>query len=320
MYNPELKERFIAEATQSEHTALVYRRIFEITEAFEEKLQKDICEMDSQSGRPLADAITNVSGESIEKRLSLVKQYVRWCVRNGVPGATDSFLGVVPNPFSQIRKRMVSGPIMMRDYLNLVFDWPGELTVHNVFRCLMWLGFMGVAADRAYTLSANDVDLERRIVRVDDMICEIPDEAMPEFRNCVMQTGFFRVVNRGKTAQMTPRASGNLLLRSLVEGANPENIKIRISINQRAAEESGKTDKRLSYEHARLSGFFYRMFQREMAGEPVDFREIAERLEEESARLKPGNKADDKSAKLRIAARDRGLCADYRRWKIAFTS
>lgn len=315
VYNPDLKERFLREATDSEHTRKIYRAIFGAIEEFEEEAGMDVCEMDAATGKPLADSLMNVSGKSVEKRLILVKQYVRWCVRNEIPGASLAFVDVVPMPpYGKLRSKMVSGPRMMADYLNSVFDRPEKRSVHNVYRCYLWLGFIGVASDLAGQVTATDVSIPERIVRSEGMEFEIPEEAVPELRNCVELTGF--ATEYGNTTRFTPRGCGQAILRNLSETPNIEGLWVRTSKFRKDAQDKGRTDKAVTYSYARLSGIFCRAFRMEMAGLAVDLRKEAERLEDENERKNPDINPETRRARVNV--RTNGLADDYQRWKLVF--
>lgn len=314
MYNEERKERFIREFTESEHTADVYRKIFRITEKFEEAAGLDVCEMDAVTGKPVADSLVNIGGTSIEKRLNLVKQYVRWCVRNNIPGATLGFLDIVPMPpYGKIRNRMVSGPLMLKQYLDAVFDSPEKKNIHNVYRCYLWLGFAGVPGDLATEITSADVSLSERTICCLGEDFTIPEEAMPEIRNCMTLNGF---TVEYPTASVRSRTIGTRILRGFSDNTNLTALRVKASEFGKKAEDKGLTDKRLTYVYTRLSGIFYRAFRNEMAGVAPDFSRDAERLEDENERTDPSIKQETRQ--YRISTRTRGLTQDYKRWKLVF--
>lgn len=313
MYNEELKERFLESVTESEHTRAVYRGIFRITEKFEIEAGLDVCEMDSVTGKKTAESLLNLSGASVEKRLTLLKQYVRWCVKNNVPGAALGFLDVRPTPpYNRMRDKMVSGARMLRDYLNIVFDPPEENTVHNLYRCYLWLAFMGAPYDRIAEIRRSDVDLAARTVTVYGEILSIPDEAIPEFRNCA-NLERFGIRDSGKELIRYP---GGMLLNGTNDSVNPVNIRVKVSTLEKKACDEGWTKRRLSYNNTRLSGIFSRAMRDEMTGVKPDFSEAAQKLEAEDART--GAVPKEETRAYRISERERGLRQDYRRWKLVF--
>lgn len=314
MYNPDLKERFIASVTDSEYTANVYRLIFRASEQYEENAGMDLCQMDEHHGKPLANKLVGISGTSVDKRLRLAKSYVKWCVENGVPGAKSDFLNVSPNMYRNIERNMVSGPIMLEEYLNQVFDRPEEETVHNVYRCYLWLGFIGVPRMLLEDLATGSVDLERRIVEVGDVSYAIVDEAMPVFRNCVNLTAFRSKQRYGTIIK--PRSLGNYLLRGMADHFALDHLTIKVTTLEANAENDGRTTRRISYDRARLSGIFYRAFNAELAGVDPGFRAEAERLTNEETEQRAGT--TEKWVGQRITARETSLRRDYERWKLTF--
>ena len=314
MYNQSLKERFIASITDSENTANAYRLVFRVSEPYETNAGLDLCQMDEHIGKPLANKLVGTSGASVEKRLNLAKYYVKWCAKEGVPGARLDFLNVSPNMYRNIMRNMVSGPIMLEEYLGQVFDRAEEETVHNTYRCYLWLGFLGVPKQLSEDLSPGSVDLERRIVEADGVPYEIYDEAMPVFRNCVCLS-YFRSKQRYGTI-VKPRSLGNQILRGMADRFSLNNLSIKVTTLEANALRDGKTTRRISDDRARLSGIFYRALNAEMAGIDAGFRAEAEKLTDEDTKQREGT--TDKWVQQRIAARENTLRRDYERWKLAF--
>ena len=314
MYNPDLKERFIASVTESENTATVYRNIFRLAEPYESKAGLDLCQMDAETGTPLANKLAGVSGRSVNKRIDLAQKYVRWCVENGVPGAGTGFLNVKPNPYQSVLEHMVSGPIMLGKYLDDVFERPDRNTVHNVYRLYMWLGFIGFPWRRLDEVKTSHVDTDQRVVAFDGASYSIPEEALPVFENCV-SLNYFNVPRYSKLTPM-PRAPGTRILRGLSDDFSVKNLAIKVSANASRARKMGKTTKQISYEYAGMSGLFYRAMNDEIAGVEISFREEAENLVKEDTEYREG--VTGKWAQTRIGAREIGLKQDYERWKLAF--
>lgn len=314
MYNTDLKERFIASVTDSENTATLYRLIFRISEPYEEHAGIDLCQMDERVGKPLANKLVGISGTSVDKRLKLAKSYVKWCVENGVPDAKLDFLNVSPNMYRNIERNMVSGPIMLEEYLGQVFDRPEEETVHNVYRCYLWLGFIGVPRHLLNELSIREVDLEQRAIETGGVRYAIIDEAMPVFRNCVNLTAF-RSKQRYGTILKT-RSLGSYLLRGVADHFSLSHLAIKVTTLEANAENDGKTERRISYDRARLSGIFYRAFNAELAGADAGFRTEAERLTDEETEQREGT--TEKWVQQRVSARENSLRRDYERWKLTF--
>lgn len=314
MYNPDLKERFIASVTDSENTANAYRLIFRISEPYERDAGMDLCQMSEKLGKPLANKLVGVSGTSVDKRLRLAKTYVKWCLENGIPDAIPDFLDVSPNLYAGILRRMVSGPIMLEEYLNSVFDRPEEKTVHNVYRLYLWLGFLGIPWEETAQLTSKNVDLLYRTVSSREVTYDIPDEAIPVFRNCIDLTGFN--VKHRYSVMMKPRATGARILRGLSEDFSLDRLSIKISTLETRAEQSGRTTKHVMYDHAWLSGLFYRTMNAELAGIAPDFRAVAERLVGKETERRED--VTDRWETQRISSRELGMKRDYDRWKLAF--
>ena len=312
MYNEELKNRFLESVTESENTRNVYRNIFKTSAKTEEKLGKDVSAMTPEEGAEIAEALVGLRGDSRAKRLYLLKQYVRWCVREGVEGATLDFLDVTANSFTGIREKMVSGPEDLKRRLDGIFGKTEEDTVRNTYRCYLWLGYMGVPEDMAIAVRTGDVDLIGRTVAADGVTYRIPDAAMADFRSCVTLDSFvFPHPGYNRTSYIQ-RYDGDELLRGIRSAPTARILRSAVVKAQKDSEAN------LTYRAMALSGLFRRTFERERAGVEPDFFGIAVREAEESAE-KNGMSDKTRYVMNRAATMANAMRDDYERWKFVFS-
>ena len=312
MYNEELKERFLSSVTESENTRNVYRNIFSSTEKTEIALGKDVSAMTPEEGREIAAQLVGLRGESRVKRLYLLKQYVRWCVREGIEGATLDFLEVTANSFAGIREKMVSGPEDLKRRLDGIFGKTEEDTVRNTYRCYLWLGYMGVPESGAVALRTENVDLNSRTVEAGGKTYPIPDAAMPDFRSCATLTEFVFAHPGYNRISYLKRYGGEELLRGIRSAPAVQNMRVSVV---RAQKES---DGNLTYGTLAMSGLFRNTFERERAGVEPDFSGIA-RQEAEDAVKRNGTKSGPYYLGQRAATIETTMRKDYERWKFIFT-
>lgn len=323
MYNSERKERFLAEFTNSENVRNAYRLIFRQTEKTEAALDKDVCEMtpDDEGCRELATKLVSFRGESKDKRLYLLKQYVRWCVREGIPGASEAFLGVQPSWFVRIREKMVGSSADMLRHLNEAFEKPEAKTVDIVFRCFLWLGFMGLDEDDAVGLKIGGVDIRSGTVIVETeeerKTYPIPDEAAADFSLCRSLDFFYRfsaVYLAPAPIQRTPSVQ---FLRGIRSETTRDYLAHAISVRQKKKRAEDRSVRVLSYTSARISGYFSRMYEMERAGVSPDFSTIVSLEIDKADEKRDGTKPGTPRAQ-REYVKKKAYSEDYKYWKYVF--
>jgi hypothetical protein len=98
--------------------------------------------------------------------------------------------------------------------------------------------------------------------------------------------------------------------------ASTKTLTMRTTLSKRniKAIEAGITDLQLSFYRVRMSGLFYRMYERERAGIPIDFSDAAIHAMENKSHSLTGRAKKHKQNRI---ARD--YMEDYQRWKLAFS-
>lgn len=99
--------------------------------------------------------------------------------------------------------------------------------------------------------------------------------------------------------------------------ATTKTFTMRTTLSKRniKAIKEGKTDMQLSFYRVRMSGLFYRVYERERAGIPIDFSEAAvHAMEGKTYSLTGRVKIEHKQNRI-----ERDYMEDYQRWKLAFS-
>lgn len=317
MFNNELKERFLRESNQLESKQRVYRSIFESTSKFEEEWGADLCTLSKDEAQTVVNNIAGIRNRSTIVITSMLRKYVTWCVENNIPNATRSMFGINNCSVDRIKTQMVASPMHLQRYLDAVCEPEDSKTISNVYRCYYWLAYAGVPARVALQLRTSHIDLLHRIVKYNDSEYPIYEQAVPAFENCINLYAFVRnnPLYNSDTESWAERGAGDNLLR----GSNPvtqlSTIQISLSRLSKKAIESGRTEIKLSYNRVMLSGIFFREYERERAGFPVNFKSLAvDSLKEKN--LKNGK---DEITSRQISTLASNYRTDYRRWKEAFT-
>lgn len=315
MYNEELKTKFVRGYTNSISTAEVCQTIFNAFEQYEVEWSADLCTRSSEELQPVVDGLVGFRARSKWMRLIILKDYVKWCIGMKVPGACDGMLKIETVGLEKVKHQTVASPLHLQRYLDSICEPESEETTDNIYRCFYWLAYGGVAEEDILSIKCSDVDLNNMVVRYNNTEVPIYREALPAFKNCVKLTQFvYKHPNYDKLVYKD-RADGDTLVRGIRSAPSIKAMRVELSRRSKAKMDEGKTDLKLSYFRVWISGLFYRMYERERAGMPVDFSAAAAQfMEGKTYKLDRGRNTPE--AKKRQLTRD--YLEDYERWKLAF--
>ena len=276
MYNQELKERFIAEFSDKESRKRVAREFFDAFEEHERAWSADLCTRSAEELQPILNPMIGVRRGSKYVRVNILSAYLKWCVKQGVPGAKDISDQIVVSRDDNMRRGTVANPAHLQWYLDQLLRPESEQTVDAILRCYYWLAYSGVTEEEALRVRVQDVNFATMSINCGNYK-EVPiyREAIPAFRCCVEQTQFKFVTTNYNKVSYRDRAPGDLLLRGIKTMSDAAGFRVKMSNKSKAAIAEGKTDLRLSYFKVFLSGLFYRTYELERAGMPIDFKKIA---------------------------------------------
>lgn len=324
MYNAEVKERFISEfstSTARRHMATV---TFNTLEPYEKQWRSDFCTRSKEEIQPVVDEIVGFRMKSKSTRLSVLKAYVRWCIQNKIEDACSELFLIDEPGLEKLKRQTVANPQHLQRYLNCICDVESEETVGCIYRCYYWLAYGEMKEEDVLDVVASDVDLQDMVVRHGGSEYPIYREAIPAFKNCVNLTQFRYKHSNYSSDKIVfkERASGNMLLRGISETKSIKAIRVDMSrraknLKFRSAKDMNDSslDLKLSFYRVWLSGLFYRTYEAERAGMPVDFLAASEQfMEGKTYKLDSGRNLI--GAKKRQLAND--YLEDYNRWKEAY--
>ena len=188
MYNESLKTKFVQGYTKSISTAKVCQTIFNATEKYEIKWGADICTQKAEALQPAIDELVGFRVRSKWIRLIILKDYVKWCIAMGVPGACDGMLGINAIGLEKIKQQTVASPAHLENYLNAICEPIDRKTTDNIYRCYYWLAYAGVKEDDILKVKCSDVDFSKMVIKYGDTEVPMYREAVPAFKNCVELT------------------------------------------------------------------------------------------------------------------------------------
>lgn len=318
MYNEELKERFLLRYTNVSRWKMG-KYLFEALEKYENAWGADICTRSTEELQRVVNEISGMRENSIHSRLSILKDYFRWCIENGVPGAGDGIFAVDSIDLSKIKRMTVANPMHLQAYLDCIYEDESEGTMDCVYRCYFWLAYSGIPEDEIINLRISNVNFINMSVDYDATSYPIYREGIPAFRNCAELKSF--KINHPNYTTYKDRVNGDQLMRGLKKTTSISTIRSVVSRrqgNRNMWKGKDKDNKEmnlvLSYPRLQLSGLFYRQYEYERAGGKVDFMDAAIKFAE-------GKRYRLESGRNLIGAVHRRHASHYRedylRWKEA---
>lgn len=315
LYNEDLKLSFIRQQTNSITMAEDCELLFRAFAPYEESWGADLCTRTKEELSPVFDSLVGMRAKSKFKRLTILKSYVRWCVLNQVPGAIDGASDMSVAGLGKIKTMTVKGPTQLQKYLNEICDPESEETVDNIYRCYYWMAFGGIPEEEILDVKCSEISFEDMEIHHGDIIAPLYRESIPAFKNAV-RLGAFRYKHPLYSKDIVrPRAPGDTVIRGIRSAPSTSAMRVELSRRSRKAIEDGKTNIKLSYYRAWISGLFYRMYEQEELGIPADFTEAAENYTKGKAYKLDNTKKTQNGIRREIA---NDYMEDYERWKAAF--
>lgn len=315
MYNEEMKARFIREYTGSLNTANVATTIFNALEEHEKSWNADLCTRSSEELQPVITEITGLRTRSQWMALTILKEYVKWCIAMKVPGACDGMLQIQTVGLDKVKHQMVSSPLHLQKFLDAVFDKESDETIDNIYRCYFWMAYGGIDEEDTILIQNEQVDFGQMTIYYKTINIPIYREALPAFRNAVSLNSFlYKHPNYSKPIRRD-RVPGDTLMRGIRATTKTFTMRTTLSKRNIKAVEDGITDLQLSFYRVRMSGLFYRVYEMERAGVPANFAEAALRVMDGKSYVLHGReKLEHRQNKI-----ERSYLEDYQRWKLAFS-
>lgn len=308
MYNEDLKVKFIRETITSVSYKRVLERIFNRTERYEVERGKDVCNFSADEAAIVLSDLTGVRDGS-KAYTDAIRTYCRWCLENEVEGACDGILKANIDRTEKFRNKMIGSPKELQEYLDLVFRSADEEGIDSIYRVYFWLAYGGFRRDDVFRLKTTDVNLVERYVKYGDYFMRINEYAYQAFKNCVVLDEFKikRRYKGGATSEhWRERLPGNLLLRSTNE-TTVSTLATLICHRTNWAVRDGLTNKRMTYEKVWVSGFYFRVLEKEIYGVDVD----------DDFNWAVGEWSDNEDEAYR-RRKKRELKRDYNLWKSLF--
>ena len=312
MYNEVVKTRFINQYTDNlgARTAHVY--MFNQFEKFEKEWGADLCTRDKETLQVAIDRLAGFRMKSNVPKLAVLREYVKWCIANGIPGACDGMLKIKEVGLTKIRLRTVASPAHLQQYMDKLLAPAEDKTTDCIYRCYLWLAYCGADEEDILNVKCSDVDLSEMVVRCGDDDIPLYRESFSAFRTCATSEHFAHGTPGTPGYRLVSRIKGDQLLRGV--RTMVDSYKLSIQMSRKSAEKFGKDGMRISFKRARISGIFYRMYERERIGVPVDFSDVVDH-DMEGKEYKTDTSSFNSIRNKQI----RNYEEDYARWKMAYS-
>lgn len=314
MYNSEQKEKFAKQYTMKISVRDACFTTFNAFEPFETEWGADLCTRDTETLQPIVDDMLGLRAKSQQLRLTILQEYVKWCMKTGVPGACDGMLHVDAVSLEKMKRQTVKSPKHLQRYLDEICDGESEQTADNTIRCYYWLAYAGMKEEDIFSVRVSDVDFSEMLVHFGGKDYQIYLEGLRAFKNCATLKQFlYKHPNYGADKTVyRDRADGDVLIRGIRAVPSVQSMRVELSRRSRVCLEDGRTSLQLSYYRVWLSGCFYRLYETEIAEGTVDFSELAaEHMAGKTYKLDSGRNTP--MAKQRKLEAD--YAVDYKRWK-----
>jgi len=325
MYNEEQKRRYISEQIENSKRARTCEQVFEALAPYEEEWGADFSTRSPEELRPIFEQIAGLRERVRMNYMIIIRNYIKWLIGQGDNTVQRGILSIDTLGLGNIRNMTVKNPVHLQQCLNEIFEPETEQMVSNIHRCFYWLAYAGLREQDILSVKCSDVDLDHLTVTFGGETYRIYEEGLLAFRNAAtLPTFVYKNSNYTADKKIITRirAQGDTLIRGFTSKPTSKGIRGELSHRTKDAIDSGRTKMKLSHHRVQISGIFYRMYEREVRGLPVDFSEDAARFMEHSVERRKGESYKLDSGRNTIEAKQRQIerdyMRDYERWKVAW--
>lgn len=271
MYNETWKREYMAQHRGGIFSTNSIAALFDQIAGKEAEWGADIC---TQGREPIEALLNNdmprPNGRAA--RLLMLRDYVRWCIDQGYPGACDGIMQVQVYGIDKYRDTMVRDAADLQARVDRILDPLGKNTVHVIYRCALWLAFCGVPVSELSNIQRSDVtppnrhNSKWRVRFGDHQSAVLCPEAILTVKKAMDLTSFIYEHNNPYYVTQVSRVEGTALLRGTDGVLSTQRIQMRLSSRAKTCEGTS-----LQLNRVWQSGTFQRMYEMEQAGFPLDF-------------------------------------------------
>ena len=355
MYNERLKIRFLKEEfSDDEERYEFFTKVFETFAPYEQEIDEDLCRMPREWLHKFVREVLAGMVRSVQKRyLSALRRYGAWCRSNqsdtgariylrelrsniafdlsrrvpeeerqqtfgpeqesGQPASADAVQEDQGDREEEAAAKFAANPTHLNMLLDLILPMEHPRTVAGIHRAYLWLAFSGVPLARVFELKSGSMEFDTMSILYKGRVFPIYRESLPVLRAAAESTSL-RYTHKMVSTRDRQRADGDSVLRGFTEPSR-DLIASAIMKSEVSLRKSGGPFVRLSYRTVYLSGIFYRMYEKERAGYPVDFSlEVMDYFTYEYE----GAELTKTTIRGKMNVREKELLKGYQEWKRCF--
>ena len=317
MFDARTKIEFINDYAGEKGFAMTLRRLFNFFEPYEKEWGKDLACVDLDSLRAAFRQFLNERKDAQYHTLNYLHAYYHWRRRQGLP-VSDAIVRLHMDDRTRIVQQYVCGPEHLNEVLRFLFS-SAKPERDALVRAYLWLAYAGLRSGEVVRVRTEDVDLRNMRIHLGDLDFPLYAEAVPDILTAMEATQFC-VLREKQGNYARKRAEGDLILRTYER--EPRQQFYRMHIVRVLKSFEGAPPPRdvpflphnLSFYRAYVSGHFFRMFEMERRGLPVDMSVIL-RPDMFAGEGDLADFADDPSVSSR---RVPAYTKEYNAWKDAF--
>lgn len=316
MYNENLKLKFVS-TIENQHSQEICLSTFKRVNKYEDMFEKDICEMSKSEISEVLNNLVLIRGGTTNKgsQINILENYVKWCIENNIDNSNENIFNVVIDPSEKIKEVMVKNPEQLDFILNAVFKPVNKNTIDNVYRCAIWLLYSGIKKDDLSNIKEEHFDLKNMRINYESKTYKLYLQSIDSIESCI-NLKEFNIIHPSYVDKygIDTRFDGDSILRTTTGNIKPNVLQQLINRKINAAVKNGVSVPHLKVDKIRLSGIFYRAYEYESMGVPMDFSSVV--ADEISNKKYTTSKRN--TMKTIILDRAREYMAEFQRWKSVF--
>ena len=299
-YNAERKEKFLEQKKDIivEKNLKIYKRLFKVFGQDEKRYDMDLCDFSYDILMTVLPLRLSRGWNSKATQLSLLKEYAGWCYKEKLnKHNTFDILRIKSSDIDsslRTRKQLIKDPQHLQSILDEVLKSErDEPSVDIMYRIVCWLLYYGFTEEEIMSMKQSNVDFENNIIYNDDRTKSVVlDKNLRNLLECsISLDSVYRPAKSG-AIRLDLDKSDKIIRRIAMKNNNESSdiIKIRLSLMRRNYEKNVYENVSLSTKRLRLSGIFYRLYEKEISGDKLtddDFYfNIREGLTKQSVKIK----------------------------------
>lgn len=294
---------------------------------YERRWGFDFTEQEYELLQDAFNKVTVITYNGTKTTLIRFRKYAKWRIANDLP-CSDAVFRLEADRTIAMRESMVPSPNHLARVLDATFDDPVIGSIDVIYRVFLWMGFSGLNDIDAIKVTDNELDFSSMVIRHSEKTYPIYNEAKYDFRIACDLREF------SENKRSRKRIDGHEIMRGKEnKRAQPLEVILVKTIRPTLARKLEAADREnqksalpldlgfdLTFNRIYMSGFFYRLYQQELNGNPPDFVQYAHDEFERAERSDKPYKISPSNPKSAIILRIRKSTeSDYNNWKRAFS-